>query len=168
MDPNMKDMWSYFPDWLEIFGLDRATSSVAEDVVEMAKRLKQLYGKPPPVEEVQECDGANFRSDGDQQPPSEGIYGTQTNDPTKANSTANGKNNNAKDKACGSKKKRKLNSELTGNSNIECILGLSIKDKLKASVLIGGKVEYLEIWSTLPDEARSIYVNEVLGLKDKD
>ncbi|KAL8461285.1 hypothetical protein ACS0TY_032671 [Phlomoides rotata] len=46
--------------------------------------------------------------------------------------------------------------------------GLSIKDKLKASVLIGGKVEHLEIWSTLPDEAKAIYVNEVLGLKDTD
>ncbi|KAL8510603.1 hypothetical protein ACS0TY_017431 [Phlomoides rotata] len=31
--------------------------------------------------------------------------------------------------------------------------GLSIKDKLKASILIGRKVEYLEIWSTLLDEA---------------
>ncbi|KAL8528090.1 hypothetical protein ACS0TY_005780 [Phlomoides rotata] len=141
VDPNMKGMqfkeWPYFLDWVEIFGLDRATGSVTEDVVEMAKRLKQLYGKPPSVEEVKECDGANFRSDGDQQPPSEGIYGTQTNDPTETNNTGNGKNNNATDKACGSKKKRKLNSELTGNSNIKCILGefcLTTGDRLATIV----------------------------------
>ncbi|KAL8547668.1 hypothetical protein ACS0TY_007116 [Phlomoides rotata] len=68
-DPNMRGMrykeWPYFPDWVEIFGLDRATGSVAEDVVEMAKRLKQMYCKPPPVVDSSEHDGANFHTDGD-------------------------------------------------------------------------------------------------------
>ncbi|KAL8541067.1 hypothetical protein ACS0TY_002376 [Phlomoides rotata] len=51
-DPLMRDMrykeWPYFPNWIDIFGLDRATSSVAEDVVEMVKCLKSLYGQSPP------------------------------------------------------------------------------------------------------------------------
>ncbi|KAL8510602.1 hypothetical protein ACS0TY_017430 [Phlomoides rotata] len=56
--------WLYFPDWVAIFGLDRATGSIAEDVVEMAKRLKCMYGKPPPVVENHEHDGVNYKSGG--------------------------------------------------------------------------------------------------------
>ncbi|KAL8529929.1 hypothetical protein ACS0TY_007119 [Phlomoides rotata] len=44
--------------------------------------------------------------------------------------------------------------------NIE---GLSIKDKLHASKIIGGKVETLEMWTTLPDDARVVFVMEILG-----
>ncbi|KAL8492709.1 hypothetical protein ACS0TY_024054 [Phlomoides rotata] len=95
----------------------------------MAKRLKVMYGKPPPVVENQEHDGANYKSG------YEHDLGSA----------------------------RKLLFE-----QLDVVPGLSIKDKLKASVLIGGKVEYLEIWSTLPDEARVIYVNDVLGLEDND
>ncbi|KAL8519674.1 hypothetical protein ACS0TY_010563 [Phlomoides rotata] len=43
------------------------------------------------------------------------------------------------------------------------IEGLSIKDKLHASKIIGGKVEMLEMWITLPDDARVVFVMEVLG-----
>ncbi|KAL8470827.1 hypothetical protein ACS0TY_033411 [Phlomoides rotata] len=43
------------------------------------------------------------------------------------------------------------------------IEGLSIKDKLYVSKIIGGKVETLEMWTTLPDEARVVFVMDVLG-----
>ncbi|KAL8557247.1 hypothetical protein ACS0TY_004620 [Phlomoides rotata] len=210
-DPLMRGMrykeWPYFPDWVDIFGLDRATGSIAEDVVEMAKRLKRIYGKPPPVVENHEHDGANYKSGGSEQHGSDGMDGTQGNDPTEGNSTAHEASNIAKDTTNGARKKHKKSSESNELSNMERLLGefchttgerlatiagciryehdlgsarkllfeqlgvvpgLSIKDKLKASVHIGGKAEYLEIWSTLPDKARVIYVNEVLGVKDVD
>ncbi|KAL8492410.1 hypothetical protein ACS0TY_023846 [Phlomoides rotata] len=166
-DPLMRDMrykeWSYFLDWVDIFGLDGATGSVAEDMVEMAKRLKCMYGKSQPVVENHEHDGANYKSGG--------------NDPTEGNSTAHEASNIARDTTNGARNKK--SSESNEPSNMERLLGelchttgvvpgLSIKDKLKASVLIGGKVEYLQIWSTPPDEAQVIYVNEVLGVKDVD
>ncbi|KAL8556249.1 hypothetical protein ACS0TY_003887 [Phlomoides rotata] len=44
--------------------------------------------------------------------------------------------------------------------NIE---GLSIKEKLHASKNIDGKVETLEMWTTLPDDARVVFVMDVLG-----
>ncbi|KAL8457261.1 hypothetical protein ACS0TY_035200 [Phlomoides rotata] len=40
---------------------------------------------------------------------------------------------------------------------------LSIKEKLHASKIIGGKVKTLEMWTTLPDDARVIFVMDVLG-----
>ncbi|KAL8541854.1 hypothetical protein ACS0TY_002920 [Phlomoides rotata] len=40
---------------------------------------------------------------------------------------------------------------------------LSIKDRLYASKIIGGKVEILEIWTTLPEEARVMFVMDILG-----
>ncbi|KAL8502641.1 hypothetical protein ACS0TY_021681 [Phlomoides rotata] len=43
------------------------------------------------------------------------------------------------------------------------IEGLSIKDKLHASKIIGEKVETLEMWTTLPDDARVVFVMEVDG-----
>ncbi|KAL8462138.1 hypothetical protein ACS0TY_033283 [Phlomoides rotata] len=52
--------------WIDIFGLDRATGSIADDMVEMAKCLKNLYGQSPPVVIQQEHDGANYKSGGSQ------------------------------------------------------------------------------------------------------
>ncbi|KAL8528505.1 hypothetical protein ACS0TY_006075 [Phlomoides rotata] len=102
--------------------IDRATDLVAEDVVEAAKCLKLLYGRHSPIVEEQECDGANYRSGGDQQPPSGGLYDTQVNDPTEVNITPNGGNNMDRDPTRGGKRKRKLNLDSTGPSNIKCLL----------------------------------------------
>ncbi|KAL8519006.1 hypothetical protein ACS0TY_010089 [Phlomoides rotata] len=163
--------------WVDIFGLDRATSSVAEDVVEMAKRLKLMYEKPPPVVENQEHDGVNY---GSEPHGSDGIDRTRGNDPTEGDSTAHGASNIARDTTNGARKKHKMSPETHGPSNMERLLGefchttgerlatiagrigyehdlgsarkllfeqldvvsgMSIKDKLKASVLIGEKVD---------------------------
>ncbi|KAL8534129.1 hypothetical protein ACS0TY_010221 [Phlomoides rotata] len=163
--------------WVDIFGLDRATSSVAEDVVEMAKRLKLMYEKLPPVVENQEHDGVNY---GSEPHGSDGIDRTRDNDPTEGDSTAHGASNIARDTTNGARKKHKMSPETHGPSNMERLLGefchttgerlatiagrigyehdlgsarkllfeqldvvpgMSIKDKLKASVLIGEKVE---------------------------
>ncbi|KAL8552098.1 hypothetical protein ACS0TY_000961 [Phlomoides rotata] len=172
--------WPYFPDWVDIFGFDRANGSVTEYVVEMAKRLKLMYGKPPPVVENQEHDGANYKSGGSEQHGSDRIDGTQCNDPTEGDSTVHGASNIGRDTTNGgARKKHKKSSESYGPSNMEQLLGefchttgdrlttivgcigyehdlgsarkllfeqldmvpgLSIKDKLKAFVLIGGKV----------------------------
>ncbi|KAL8546945.1 hypothetical protein ACS0TY_006604 [Phlomoides rotata] len=108
--------WPYFPDWIDIFGLDRATGSVAEDVVEMAKRLKLMYGKPPPVVENQEHDGVNY---GSEPHGSDGINGTRGNDPTEGESTAHGARNIARDTTNGARKKHKRSPETNGPSNME-------------------------------------------------
>ncbi|KAL8537400.1 hypothetical protein ACS0TY_012516 [Phlomoides rotata] len=119
-DPLMRGMrykeWLYFPDWVDIFGLDRATGSVAEDVVEMAKRLKLMYGKPPPVVENQEHDGANY---GSEPHGSDGIDGTRCNDLTGGDSTGHGASNIARDTTNGARKKRKRSPESNGPSNME-------------------------------------------------
>ncbi|KAL8497671.1 hypothetical protein ACS0TY_021126 [Phlomoides rotata] len=101
---------------VDIFGLDRATGSVAEDVVEMAKRLKLMYGKPPPVVENQEHDGANYGSEPHR---SDGIDGIRGNDPTEGDSTAHGASNITRDTTNGARKKRKRSPESNGPSNME-------------------------------------------------
>ncbi|KAL8554160.1 hypothetical protein ACS0TY_002397 [Phlomoides rotata] len=119
-DPLMRGMrykeWPYFPDWIDIFGLDRATGSVAEDVVEMAKRLKSLYGQSPTDDIQQEYDGANYKSGGSQQKNCEGLDGSQMNDVTKSN-------NIARDTTHGARKKWKLKADSNGPSNMERLLG---------------------------------------------
>ncbi|KAL8492768.1 hypothetical protein ACS0TY_024094 [Phlomoides rotata] len=107
-DPNMRGMrykeWPYFPDWVEIFGLNRVTGLVTEDVVEMAKCLKQIYYKPPLVVGSSEHDGANYHTGGDQQPQMDGIGSMVPNDPYEENGTTNAKNNVPRAKVGGSKK----------------------------------------------------------------
>lgn len=44
------------------------------------------------------------------------------------------------------------------------IPGLTIRDRLNVAKIIGSKVESLEMWIGLPDEARAVYVLDVLTL----
>ncbi|KAL8544558.1 hypothetical protein ACS0TY_004944 [Phlomoides rotata] len=142
-DPLMRGMrykeWSYFPDWVDIFGLDRATGSIIEDVVEMAKRLKLMYRKPPPVVENQEHDGANY---GSEPHGSDGINGTRGNDPTEGDSTAHGASNIARDTTNGARKKHKRSPEINGPSNMKRLLGEFCHTTGERLATIAGRIGY--------------------------
>ncbi|KAL8492820.1 hypothetical protein ACS0TY_024134 [Phlomoides rotata] len=185
-DPTMRGMqhkeWPYFVDWIDIFGKDRATDETAEEVPE---EIGEMAGPNhnPNVNNTQESNDDNeFDAEGQS-----GINKT----PTRAQEEQEENNASRKGKGVPRSNPRltKLFGEFYKSTGVRLetiasrigydhdlgvtqkqiyeqlgnIDGLSIKDKLDVSKIIGGKVETLEIWTTLPDEARVVFVMDILG-----
>ncbi|KAL8501192.1 hypothetical protein ACS0TY_020663 [Phlomoides rotata] len=139
--------WPYFVDWIDIFGKDRATGEAAREVPEAVGEIEG-QAQPPNLNIPEESNDDNVFN-------GEGQSGVHKN----TNQThGDQEENSASQKAKNTSRRRKHIYEQLGK-----IEGLSIKDKLHASKIIGGKVETLEMWTTLPDDARVVFVIEILG-----
>ncbi|KAL8523653.1 hypothetical protein ACS0TY_013574 [Phlomoides rotata] len=194
--------WPLFPDWIDIFGKDRATGVVAEDVPDASVTINKQTN-PASFNVPQESKGANYVNDESQFTTNneEAPNNDRENEvnSTSRNATTRNATKPASSKSTG--KKRKSTTDITiepmvrmlgefcnstgerldkianrigydrdlGTEHkllfeqLEKLPGLSMRDRIKVSVLIGSKVENLEIWTTLPNEARLVYVNDLLG-----
>ncbi|KAL8553359.1 hypothetical protein ACS0TY_001873 [Phlomoides rotata] len=192
-DPTMKLLrhkeWPYFVDWIDIFGKDRATGETAEEVPEAIGEMDETVH--PNVNNTQESNDAN--ESGINKNPTQAQEEQEENSASRKGKgvprsrSANKKRRSVSDQS--DPRLTKLFGEFCKNTGdrLETIAsrigydhdlgvarkqiykqlgnidGLSIKDKLDVSKIIGGKVETLEIWTTLPDEARVVFVMDILG-----
>ncbi|KAL8536429.1 hypothetical protein ACS0TY_011876 [Phlomoides rotata] len=194
-DPKMHTMrskeWPMFNDWVELFGKDRATGFVAEDVPDAYTTLEENDSPIPVadqgVQEETEFNGVN--QSGKRKAEMKEGQG-ENNIPTATK----------KDCASTSGKKQKSRSEnseslmttmfgeffkctgerleniaqrigydkdiRTARKQVFEMLGgidsLTLVDKLDVCEIIGSKIEWLEIFMGLPEDARSVYVHRVL------
>ncbi|KAL8470885.1 hypothetical protein ACS0TY_033456 [Phlomoides rotata] len=194
--------WPLFPDWIDIFGKDRATGVVAEDVPNASVTINKQTN-PASFNVPQESKGANYVNDESQFTTNneEAPNNDRENEvnSTSRNATTRNATKPASSKSTGKKRKSTTDTTIepmvrmlgefcnsTGErldkianrigydrdlgterkllfKQLEKLPGLSMRDRIKVSVLIGSKVENLEIWTTLPNEARLVYVNDLLG-----
>ncbi|KAL8458290.1 hypothetical protein ACS0TY_035967 [Phlomoides rotata] len=183
--------WPYFVDWIDIFGKYRATGETAEEVPKAIGEMDGPNVNNPNVNNTQESNDAN--EPGINKNPTQAQEEQEENSASRKGKgvprsrSANKKRRFVSDQSDPGLTKlfgefckntgdrletiasrigydhdlgvaRKQIYEQLGN-----IYGLSIKDKLDVSKIIGGKVETLEIWTTLPDEARVVFVMDILG-----
>ncbi|KAL8551135.1 hypothetical protein ACS0TY_000278 [Phlomoides rotata] len=140
--------WHYFVDWIDIFGKDHATSEAAKEEENSVSQKAKNTSR-------QRSGGKKRKSNYEQSEPELtklfGEFCKSTGERLEIIVSRIGY-----DHDLGAARKQIY--EQLGK-----IERLSIKDKLHASKIIGGKVETLEMWTTLPDDARVVFIMEVLG-----
>ncbi|KAL8508638.1 hypothetical protein ACS0TY_019038 [Phlomoides rotata] len=196
-DPTMANLrfkeWPMYPEWVDIFGKDRATGEAAEDVREMANVARN---KRKRMDDTQESNAENhINLDGQDGTP---VNCSNFNEETEANSTAVNKEEEPPSMETGKKRKSRMDSDdiqmaalvkelcHTTGDRLEMVArrigydhdlgiarkqlfgilgkieGLNIHDKLDVAEILGAKVELMEIFMGLTDEARALYAMRIL------
>ncbi|KAL8507363.1 hypothetical protein ACS0TY_018058 [Phlomoides rotata] len=181
-DPTMRSMrnkeWPMFNDWVEVFGKDRATGYVAEDVPDAYTSLDEQTGfegndqtgkRKADMNEEQGENNVAYNTKKDCAASSSGKkLKLQSDNSESSMATMFGEffkctgerlENIAQrigyDKDIGTARK-----EVFGM--LDGIESLCLVDKLDVCEIIGAKIEWLEIFLGLPEEARAVYVHRVL------
>lgn len=187
--------WPLIPDWLDVFGNDRATGAVAEDMSDAAAKMKDHYNTHNSQSETDFL-GENIINQDDQsgtRPTSSRLHEEQAE-----NSCADASIPLEQEPCSGKKRKTKTSSSdpliaellrdlcrTTGDrldniarrigydfnlgekrakvyGMLRDVPGLSMVQKLDVTQIIGSKVEILEIFMGLPEDARALYAIRLL------